>query len=145
MKVVVKKIGGKALELREYITASQWDMDSEDIHFLDNIFIKCRFVRKKGEINVDVSLRFVRDIRCSRCLEWNKVESHDNFLLIYKDSEIKQGVLEVDADIREKILLDWPLKPLCKPDCRGICPGCGRNLNREKCICNSSSRVSLLR
>jgi len=67
MKVIVKKIGEKALEL------------------LDNIFIKCRFVRKKGEINVDVSLRFVRDIRCSRCLEWNKVESHDNFLLIYKD------------------------------------------------------------
>lgn len=40
---------------------------------------------------------------------------------------------------RELILAELPERPLCRPDCRGLCPGCGANLNREACTCESSS------
>ncbi|MDD6168654.1 MAG: DUF177 domain-containing protein, partial [Lachnospiraceae bacterium] len=32
-------------------------------------------------------------------------------------------------------LVNWPAKVLCKPDCKGICPKCGTNLNLETCDC----------
>ena len=37
--------------------------------------------------------------------------------------------------IRQMILLAIPEHPVCKVDCKGLCPGCGRNLNKEECVC----------
>ncbi len=43
--------------------------------------------------------------------------------------------LDLEAVIREQIILMVPLKPLCAEDCKGICPKCGAVLNREECTC----------
>lgn len=43
--------------------------------------------------------------------------------------------LDFTARIRESIIFNLPVKPLCRPDCRGICPLCGRNLNLGDCAC----------
>jgi len=37
--------------------------------------------------------------------------------------------------MREQCYLSLPMKPLCRPDCRGLCPQCGTNLNRGACAC----------
>jgi len=37
--------------------------------------------------------------------------------------------------LREHILLELPLHPLCRPDCRGLCTQCGANLNETQCDC----------
>lgn len=44
---------------------------------------------------------------------------------------------EVDLSplIREQVLLALPTRPLCRDDCRGLCPHCGVNLNRATCDC----------
>lgn len=44
-------------------------------------------------------------------------------------------LLELDELIRSDIILNLPTKFLCRPDCKGVCPGCGRRLNFEECIC----------
>jgi uncharacterized protein len=38
--------------------------------------------------------------------------------------------------VRQNALLTVPMQPFCDPDCRGICPGCGINLNRGDCECD---------
>ena len=43
--------------------------------------------------------------------------------------------LDLDGLLTEDILLDMPSKFLCKPDCKGLCPVCGKNRNREECSC----------
>lgn len=48
---------------------------------------------------------------------------------------VPNGVLDLDSFIREEIQLFLPSKILCKPDCKGLCYKCGKNLNREKCDC----------
>lgn len=48
----------------------------------------------------------------------------------YRDDEIN-----IEDLIREQMLLAGPMKPLCKPDCRGICPKCGKDLNDGPCGC----------
>jgi uncharacterized protein len=37
--------------------------------------------------------------------------------------------------VRQMILLAIPDNPVCRDDCKGLCPGCGRNLNAEACAC----------
>jgi uncharacterized protein len=61
------------------------------------------------------------------------------------DSELDEKDLDLDyygddgIDLQqllgEQILLTLPMKPLCRPDCKGLCPQCGINLNDEECSC----------
>jgi uncharacterized protein len=44
-------------------------------------------------------------------------------------------VVEIDLLVAEQIFLALPFKALCSEDCKGICPRCGANLNREACRC----------
>jgi uncharacterized protein len=50
--------------------------------------------------------------------------------------EGRSRTIDLGPDIREEIILDYPVKPLCKPDCKGLCPTCGKNLNEGQCNCN---------
>ncbi|MGC8492402.1 MAG: YceD family protein [Syntrophobacteraceae bacterium] len=57
----------------------------------------------------------------------------DELLYEFFDGE----VIEVDELVAEQIFLGLPVKVLCSEDCRGICPGCGANLNEEACRCKA--------
>jgi uncharacterized protein len=48
------------------------------------------------------------------------------------------GLLLEDV-LREQILLALPAKILCKEDCKGLCPECGRNRNTDPCDCAATS------
>ncbi len=52
---------------------------------------------------------------------------------LYEGDEIDLAPL-----VREQLLLALPTRPLCKDDCRGLCPHCGINLNRGECKCEAS-------
>lgn len=52
-------------------------------------------------------------------------------------SELMEGYhLNVDELINDELLLNWPMKILCREDCKGICKICGRNLNDGDCGCD---------
>jgi uncharacterized protein len=46
-------------------------------------------------------------------------------------------ILDLREAIRQNALLVIPMKPLCKPDCAGICSQCGKDLNTRQCKCNT--------
>ncbi len=48
----------------------------------------------------------------------------------YRDDKIDLGEV-----VREQLYLALPMKPLCQQDCKGLCPVCGVNRNRETCTC----------
>jgi uncharacterized protein len=57
---------------------------------------------------------------------------------------------EVDLTglVQDQVFLAFPAKPLCRKDCRGLCPHCGKNLNREACDCQGKGidpRFAVLR
>ena len=57
------------------------------------------------------------------------------------DTEIgyyQDGGLVLEDVLREQVLLSLPAKTLCRQDCKGLCPRCGRNLNAEVCICEGA-------
>jgi uncharacterized protein len=45
--------------------------------------------------------------------------------------------LDLLDSVREVLLLDLPMAPRCREDCRGLCPRCGADLNEGPCSCNS--------
>ena len=46
-----------------------------------------------------------------------------------------EDFVDLTPQIREDILLALPQRALCRPECRGLCPACGENLNERKCHC----------
>ncbi|NLJ28827.1 MAG: DUF177 domain-containing protein [Deltaproteobacteria bacterium] len=50
-------------------------------------------------------------------------------------------VIDIDLLIAEQIFLALPFKVLCSENCRGLCPGCGVNLNEEPCRCKKSKET----
>ncbi|MBI5586455.1 MAG: DUF177 domain-containing protein [Deltaproteobacteria bacterium] len=49
--------------------------------------------------------------------------------------EIQPGGLDLDEYVLEQVILNIPMRPLCREDCRGICPVCGVNRNSGPCQC----------
>jgi len=47
----------------------------------------------------------------------------------------EDAVLDLTPLLREEVIISTPLAPLCKPDCAGLCPSCGQNLNLGQCGC----------
>jgi len=95
-------------------------------------------------------------LSCGRCLELftAPVETDFDLLLVpashgevSEDEELSAQQLDLDfysgeivdleAIIREQIILMVPLKPLCREDCNGLCPVCGANLNQVSCSCQT--------
>lgn len=59
-----------------------------------------------------------------------EVEAGDMDTAFYENDEIDLGQL-----MGEQFYLSLPMKPLCKDDCKGLCPNCGTNLNKATCDC----------
>lgn len=56
--------------------------------------------------------------------------------------------LDVDTLIYDEILIDFPMKLLCREDCKGLCKKCGTNLNENTCDCDTTvldPRMSVIR
>ncbi|MEK7277040.1 MAG: DUF177 domain-containing protein [Chloroflexota bacterium] len=45
------------------------------------------------------------------------------------------GLLDLSPLLREDMLLAMPIRPLCRPDCKGLCPTCGQDRNTDPCTC----------
>ena len=96
----------------------------------------------QGEVDLTVSSPCSRcleevptDIRFSidKELELNGSELNDEEM---EDTDYLIGLnLDIDKLIYGEILVNWPMKVLCKEDCKGICKVCGKDLNKGDCGC----------
>ena len=133
MKIYVDKIPEGGLELEEKIQPEALLIDGEGISFIKPIDVKANVLKSGSEIFVDVSVEAPVEYTCSKCL----ARFEDVFRKKFNVArEVKPAeVVELDDDIRQEIILDYPMKIVCKPDCKGLCPNCGQNLNIAKCDC----------
>ncbi len=80
---------------------------------------------------------------CSRCLTPVSVDRNATLSEVYgAEAELPDDVLPYNGEyidltetIRETLILSEPMKVLCRPDCKGLCPQCGANLNEGPCSC----------
>ena len=75
-------------------------------------------------------------IPCDRCLEQVSVTiPYDIERKLDMKQTDKERVENLDENDYLEVLMSWPLKVLCKEDCKGICSRCGKNLNEGPCGC----------
>ena len=82
---------------------------------------------------VEAKVEFV----CSRCAKRFRRRVADEAFERAIPVEGRETV-DLTADIREAILLSFPNYPLCRADCRGLCPQCGASRNRGPCGCRAA-------
>jgi uncharacterized protein len=85
--------------------------------------------------NIDIELHPVATLRA---LQEEVRLSKEDLDISFFDGE----TVEVDEVIREQILLAVPMRKLCKPECKGLCPICGKNLNEGDCGCKPQTKDS---
>ncbi len=134
MKVAIDTLHETPTRFQEDIDPQSWEMDSFDIKFVDTINLTADFTREEKHILVQAEVITRRLILCSRCLDKVKQTVRQHFRFHYNRTSLKD-FLDLDNAVREEILLHFPMKVLCKPDCRGMCPLCHRNLNHHDCTC----------
>lgn len=82
-------------------------------------------------------------LECVRCLSEYSQSLRWEFTELYaftRDNITESGLLvpenahiDLQPLVRDFALLEIPIKPLCSPDCKGLCPECGQNLNEKDC------------
>lgn len=78
------------------------------------------------------TLNFERTVAAEGTLTEEQIEDNvDEFVIIEK------GKLDIDEQLTEALLLDFPRKILCSEDCPGMCYKCGKLLKYGKCTCNT--------
>lgn len=91
----------------------------------------------QGEFSAAAELDCVRCLETfSQSLNWSFSDLYafgnrnitDSGLLVPEDAQI-----DLESLLREYALLEFPINPVCKPDCKGLCPVCGENLNLADC------------
>jgi uncharacterized protein len=107
-----------------------------------------RFIRPHGPILFEGRVEFVSqelivqgcvsctmELQCSRCAEFFSTTIADSSFLRAYDVPDEQESVDITPDLRETILLNLPSFPVCRPECAGICPQCGTDLNSNRCDC----------
>ena len=146
------------LERDQIVFAQQFPARSidlgEDVSQIERLDTEGTAELIEQDIRLQGHLRTTVELWCARCLEPVRQLVDKDFDLYYRpvktiareeEVEIDGAELEVgfyqgnglllEDSLREQILLDLPMKSLCQPDCRGICPQCGQNRNLVNCGC----------
>lgn len=138
-----------------------------DYGFPRSLDVDLVYYRSGQDIFFQGSFAGIFEGTCSRCLKSYSFEMDQDFdfvltprpstpaakarelsredlgLSFYSTEEINLTPL-----IKEQVLLALPTRPLCREGCRGLCGGCGANLNDESCACSAAAgdpRMALFR
>lgn len=146
--------GGHRLAIA--VPATAFSLESSDVNLRDPVDLQASLQRAGTTVAVRGTITTTAEVPCARCLELafidisvlmevvavpadERPDEEDHELA---DSELDicyytGEVLELGAIVRDHLVSAIPFQPLCQPTCRGLCPSCGINLNREACNCST--------
>jgi len=140
------------LDLEESLLIEQGSSFLEHLKYKIHLSRNGQKIKAKGSVNTRVSLV------CVKCLEQFELKVHSHFdVILFPGKLVREGNaslnqedmeyiffegdnIDVEKILVEQVNLFIPYRPLCGPDCKGLCANCGANLNYENCLCDSSTR-----
>lgn len=90
-------------------------------------------------VKAELTASAVAHLECTRCLaEWDETVSVDveQYFRVVPDEDgyaIVDNQVDVSGPAQDELALALPAVPLCRPDCLGLCPTCGTDLNSDPC------------
>ena len=120
--------------------------DNPQIHLqpdldLKDLIGKARVTRTPQGLLVEAQMRAIATLECGRCLNEYEQPLEIDFkeLYVFPGREREETDLRLPADgkidltplVREYMILEVPINPICTPDCKGICSICGENITES--------------
>jgi uncharacterized protein len=156
MFIDINKIGPEGVHFDERVRPTLSGATGEDRVQVIEARLRGEVVPGSRGAELTARLEARVGLRCSRCLGACDAPIDAEFGLIVvrvepqpppgeSESEVDEedidlflapdGRIDLGAIVREQIYLNLPLKPLCEPQCAGLCPTCGVDRNRIECDC----------
>ena len=121
------------LDLKEPIPPAKVELSTPDRPKLVRpVEVKLHAELQGEEVWMEVEANARIEIACARCLDRFTIDLAPSFEI---RAPLSAETVNVAEEVRQQLLLALPAKPLCRPDCRGICPRCGANWNTGPCGC----------
>jgi uncharacterized protein len=169
LKIHVPKITEEGLDLT-FSRDGKWLQDllpAEEKNRLamERVDVSCRVRKVRESVFIDGSIDTVIETDCSLCLEKAHIPVHSEFHYVFlpnrgleqekeltaEDMDVEyyqEETIDLDPIILEQIVLQIPMRVVCREDCKGLCPRCGVNLNLANCDCSNKifdERLSVLK
>ena len=129
----------------------EYEIDLSDLEFSGcsslkkPVKIKGAAKNRAGVVFIELTAEYTISAPCDRCAA--DIERKESLPLTYvvvqetegEDTEdfvvAEDQKVDLDPLVRDDIVIRYPSKLLCSPDCKGLCPNCGKNLNEGDCDC----------
>jgi len=158
VKIIISNIPDEGLNL-QFRKDSDWFRDllpdrGKSDFSLQGVDVRCAVKKMRESVFIEGNLEATVVANCSRCLEVTNFPIKSSFRYTFvpaKDrlteeelssEDLEYGfyqddVIDLDGLIFEQIVLQIPIKVLCKDTCKGLCPYCGIDINTASCGCRS--------
>lgn len=139
------------IELRRFFESDDvrqdfdYEFPAEDDLFSSPVHVSGFVKNATGIVSLSAKAEFTVSTQCAKCAK-NITKSMTvpvkHFLIAHLNDEnndeyilVENMVLDLDELVMEDIYLSFPTRFLCKEDCKGLCPFCGKDLNEGECGC----------
>lgn len=165
MQIQLDEIGEEGLDKTFLEQAESFEelnrlVEEEEFHFVSPIEVKLHAVRVGDLIEIEGTMGTRLATSCSRCLKDVSSTLEVPFELTFQQQvggladleeeveltadelglvEFSGDSIDLKASLQEQVLLALPQQPLCREDCRGLCPQCGADLNTTTCSCSEAA------
>ena len=145
------------LRFAEVLPVAVSGFDREPLLAITPLELSGEVSRIEGGYAMSGRLVYGGELECSRCLAAYPFREDETFSLVLyprrpaDGEEIELAKDELDALFyddpvvplapiaEERVQMALPMKPLCRPDCKGLCAACGKDLNQGPCGCAHES------
>jgi uncharacterized protein len=153
MRIWLDQVKDDPLEWEETVTVTPDEMARPEVTALGLIDCRGRLTYVEPSFLLSGRMFYDQTMTCDRCLQSFTDRQEPSFELVlsheretgggeHQLGEGDFGVWPIEGDIfestpvwLEQVELNIPMKPLCRPDCKGLCPQCGADLNAGECGC----------
>lgn len=138
---------GEGVSFSFTTSAEEIDVIHEDYSFPGVIAVEGTIVNTGSVYRLKGLIQCKKSFTCDRCLghfeQDKQYRFSENFKLWNEDADESEDVnyfsgdaIDIGGLVRDTILAAQPLNNICSPDCRGLCPICGADLNQGECGCD---------
>jgi len=139
MKILVREIPPRGLPVDQMLQGADIGLTPEEVQLTAPLDIKGNIKRVGDTVLAQVQVKSRFSFSCARCLADSETGLNLNLNFDYPIDKSTEFV-DVGEDIRQEIILNLNPRLVCSEDCKGLCKGCGADLNKEQCKCGSGNK-----
>jgi len=131
MKIYVNRIPAQGLHDETSYDPVALDLDRFDVHPKAPVHVTSFITKAADELIVQAQIRCQLEVNCARCLTTFEIPLGRQAIFTYHVAP--NEVVDISEDLRQEVILAYPMIPLCQEACKGLCRQCGQNWNLAGC------------